>query len=91
MCEIMTLVVVENVFRKENLIFTGLVTITLVVAKATGYLDIEWLWVFIPLWWPAAFVLGLMLIVVALIIVALFLAVIAYIVLNAVKVAYHLT
>jgi len=87
----MTLVVVENVFRKENLIFTGLITITLVVAKATGFLDIEWLWVFIPLWWPAAFVLGLMLIVVALIIVALFLAVIAYIVLNAVKVAYHLT
>lgn len=87
----MTLVVVENVFRKENLIFTGLVTITLVVAKATGYLDIEWLWVFIPLWWPAAFALGLMLILVALIIVVLFLAVIAYIVLNAVKVAYHLT
>ncbi|MGD9779654.1 hypothetical protein [Methanomethylovorans sp.] len=85
---IMTHVVVKNVFRKESIGFTGLITIALVAAKAMGFLDIEWLWVFAPLWWPAAFVLGLMLIFVTLIIIVLFLAIIAV---NAVKIAYHLT
>jgi len=86
----MTHVIVQNVFRKESIGFTGLLTIALVLAKALGYLEIEWLWVFAPLWLPVAIVLGLMLIVVALIIVALFLAIIAYIAVNAVKIAYHL-
>lgn len=85
---IMTHVVVKNVFRKESIGFTGLITIALVAAKAMGFLDIEWLLVFAPLWWPAAFVLGLMLIFVTLIIIVLFLAIIAV---NAVKIAYHLT
>jgi hypothetical protein len=86
----MTHVVVQNVFRKESIGFTGLLTIALVLAKSLGYLEIEWVWVFAPLWLPVAIVLGLMLIVVALIIVALFLAIIAYISVNAVKIAYHL-
>lgn len=90
MCDIMTHVIVQNVFRKESIGFTGLLTVALVLAKALGYLEIEWLWVFAPLWLPVAIVLGLMLIVVALIIVALFLAIIAYIAVNAVKIAYHL-
>jgi hypothetical protein len=90
MCDIMTHVVVQNVFRKEGIGFTGLLTIALVIAKSMGYLDIEWFWVFTPLWLPLAFVLGLMLVVVVLIIVALFLAIIAYIAVNAVKIAYHL-
>lgn len=88
---IMTHVVLQNVIKKESIEFTGLITIALVVAKTKGYMDVEWLWVFAPLWWPAALVLGLMLIIVVLIIIALFLALIAYIALNAVKIAYHLT
>lgn len=90
MCDNMTHVVVQNVFRKEGIGFTGLLTIALVIAKALGYLEIEWLWVFAPLWLPAVLVLGLILIVVALIIVALFLALIAYLAVNVVKIAYHL-
>lgn len=90
MCDIMTHVVVQNVFRKESIGFTGLLTIALVIAKALGYLEIEWLWVFAPLWLPVAIVFVLMLIVLALIIVALFLAVLAYLAVNAVKIAYHL-
>lgn len=46
-------VVVKNVFRKESIGFIGLLTIALVSAKVKGLLDIEWLWVFAPLWWPA--------------------------------------
>lgn len=87
----MTHVVLENVFSKESIEFTGLITIALVVAKATGYLDIEWLWVFVPLCWPAAFVLGITLIIVVLMTVVLFLASIAYIALYAIKIVYHLT
>jgi hypothetical protein len=87
----MTNVILKNVFRKESIGFTGLLTIVLVIAKAMGYLEIEWLWVFAPLWLPVAIVLGLMLIVLALIAVALFLAVLAYLVVNAVKIAYRIT
>ncbi|NTV79210.1 MAG: hypothetical protein HGA25_08790 [Clostridiales bacterium] len=87
---IMANVVVQNVFRKQSIGFTGLLTIALVIAKALEYIEIDWLWVFAPLWLPVAIVLGLMLIFVALIIVALFLAVLAYLAVNAVKIAYHL-
>ncbi|MGB3907938.1 MAG: hypothetical protein WBL02_05830 [Methanomethylovorans sp.] len=81
-------VVVKNVFRKESIGFIGLLTIALVSAKVKGLLDIEWLWVFAPLWWPAFFVIGLVLAFLVLIIITLFLAII---VLNAVKIVYHLT
>jgi hypothetical protein len=86
----MTNVIVENVFRKESIGFTGLLTIVLVILKVMGYLEIAWLWVFAPLWLPVAVVLSLMLIVLALIIVALSFAVLAYLVVNAVKIAYRL-
>lgn len=62
----------------------------LVILKAVGYLDIEWLWVFAPLWLPIAVVMGLMFLILALIIVALFLAILAYLAVNAVKIAYRL-
>ena len=86
----MTNVILENVFRKESIGFTGLLTIVLVILKVMGHLEISWLWAFAPLWLPVAVVLSLRLIVVALIIVALFLAVLAYLAVNAVKIAYRL-
>ncbi|MFA0822915.1 MAG: hypothetical protein ACC612_08485 [Methanomethylovorans sp.] len=86
----MTNVILENVFRKENVGFTGLLTIVLVILKVMEHLEISWLWVFAPLWLPVAVVLSLILIIVALIIVALFLAVLAYVAVNAVKIAYRL-
>ncbi|WP_298684926.1 hypothetical protein [uncultured Methanomethylovorans sp.] len=89
-CDIMKNVILKNVFRKVSIGFTGLLTIALVIGKSMGYLDIEWLWVFVPLWLPVAVVLGLMLIVLALIAVALFLVVLAYLVVNAVKIAYRI-
>lgn len=83
-------VILENGFRKVSIGFTGLLTIMLVILKAVGYLDIEWLWVFAPLWLPIAVVMGLMFLILALIIVALFLAILAYLAVNAVKIAYRL-
>lgn len=37
-----------------------LLTILLAVLKATGHIDIGWLWVFSPLWLPWACLLGVL-------------------------------
>lgn len=42
--------------------FLGLLTITFVVLKATGYLNWSWWWVFAPIWLPFAVVLAIVLV-----------------------------
>ncbi len=46
--------------------FLGLLTILFIGLKLTGHIDWSWLWVFAPLWMPAAFVLSLVLLLIAL-------------------------
>ncbi len=42
--------------------FLGLLTITLVILKALGYINISWLWVFAPVWLPVSLLAVLFLI-----------------------------
>lgn len=42
--------------------FCGLLTITFIVLKLTGFIDWSWWWVLAPLWIPIGLVLGVLIV-----------------------------
>ena len=56
---------IKNIDKSKKFSFSGgltLLTIALAVLKGLGYINLAWMWVFAPLWIPAAIVLGVFII-----------------------------
>ena len=53
----------KNTTQSGGIGFCGLLTILFIALKLTGTIAWSWWWVLSPLWIPAAFVIGLLLIV----------------------------
>ena len=52
----------SKTIKRDSIGFGSLLTLLFIALKLTGYITWSWLWVLCPLWFPLAFILSIMLI-----------------------------